>query len=98
MKKKNASAFTMMGELYMSGDGMPQDKEKAKDMFLQAFELGDDSAACKHLGNLFANEDDLPNAMHWWTLAATRQVNPCISSRCNLGRNEMTFLKCPQRA
>lgn len=98
MGKGNASAFTMMGEFYMFGDGVQQDHEKAKDMFLKAFELGEDSAACRHLGNLFANKNDLPKAMHWWTLGATRQVNPCINSRCNLGRSEMTSLKCPGRA
>ena len=89
MDKGNAEAFNMLGSSYAEGKhGMPQDFQKANELWLKAAELGC-SMAYYNLGQAYrlgrGVEMDMNKAKHYWEIAA---MNGHIKARHNLGCTE----------
>ena len=89
MDANNAHSFNQMAGLYRRGDMvMPQDYEKANELYLKAGELGC-NGAYYNLGTSYADgmgvEVDKKKAKHYWELAA---MNGSVVARHNLGRME----------
>ena len=82
----DANAIHNLGCGHYNGEyGLPQDYEKALDLWHQAGELGNATANC-NIGNAHYNgngvERDMKQAKHYWALAA---VGGDVDSRYNLG-------------
>ena len=86
-EKGNANAFYMLGVYYAEGEmGLPQDRQKANDLYLKAGELGC-AGAYHNLGNSYYSGErgvdvDRKKAKHYWELAA---MNGHVAARYNLG-------------
>jgi len=85
MEKENGGAFSFLAGCYEDGNGLPQDYQKALELFLKAGELGC-ATAYFNLGNSYYNgtgvEVDKRKAKHYFELAA---MNGNIKARHNLG-------------
>ena len=86
MDKGNALAFVALGSCYTSGThGLPQDHQKAHELFLKSGELGC-AGAYYTLGQKFrvgeSVEKDVRKAKHYFELAA---VMGSLDARYNLG-------------
>ena len=89
MDKSNASAYYQLGGYYSHGtDGMPQDWEKANELYLKGGELGH-AGAYLNLGVAYEQgkgvEMNMKKAKHYYELAA---MNGDIHARNNLGNVE----------
>jgi len=89
MDKGNSRAFNTLGFAYKRGDyGLPQDTEKANELYLKAGELGC-AVAYYNLGNSYKDgtgvEVDMKKCKHYWELAA---MKGCVTARHNLGCSE----------
>jgi uncharacterized protein len=87
--KGNARAFNTLGFAYKRGDyGLPQDTEKANELYLKAGELGC-AVAYYNLGNLYKDgmgvEVDMKKCKHYWEQAA---MMGCVTARHDLGCSE----------
>ena len=88
----DAAAVNVLANTYLKGSrGLPQDNEKANELWLRAGKLGD-AMAYNNIGNSYYQgrgvERDLKKAKHYWELAA---VGGYVAARHNLGgleRNE----------
>ena len=85
----NAESIFQLGGYYARGlYGLPQDDQKANELFLKAGELGC-ATAYYNLGNSYDNgrgvESDMKKAKHYYELAA---IKGCVNARHNLGRLE----------
>ena len=90
VEKGNADAFYRLAFYYAEGsDGMPQDHQKANELWLKAGELGCAKAYSK-LGYSYDNgrgvEIDKMKAKHYWEFAA---MNGNVHARFNLGALEL---------
>ena len=90
MNKGNALAYNVFGGHYREGSyGIPQDWNKANELYLKAGELGC-GAAYYNLGIAYdlgnGVEVDYKKAMHYYELAA---MDGFVSARYNLGASEM---------
>lgn len=85
MEKENGEAFSFLAGCYEDGSGLPQDYQKALELFLKAGELGC-ATAYYNLGNSYYNgtgvEVDKRKAKHYFELAAMNGHN---KARHNLG-------------
>ena len=87
MDKGNAQAFFTCGNHFYCGDilGLPQDHQKANDLWLKAGELGCAAAYC-NLGLSYDDgygvERNTKKAIHYWELAA---MGGDTTARNNLG-------------
>ena len=86
INKGNANAYYMLAGCYVDGEmGLPQDRQKANDLYLKAGELGC-AGAYFNLGNAYCSgrgvEVDMKKAKHYWELAA---VNGSARARYNIG-------------
>jgi TPR repeat protein len=75
----NTSAMVDLGECYSSGDGVPQDENKALEWFKRAAEAGN-TAGMVSLGGMYllgvaGSDPDYVEAARWFTKAADRD-NP----------------------
>jgi len=89
MEKGNANAFNHLAGFYAQGiNGMPQDYQKANELFLKAGELGY-AEAYFNLGLSYQNGDavevDMKKAKHYFELAA---MGGNVKARTNLGFTE----------
>jgi len=89
MDNGNANAFNQIASYYERGDyGLPQDTEKANELYLKAGELGC-AAGYYNLGNAYycgrGVELDMKKAKKYWELAA---MNGNVFARYNLGGME----------
>ena len=89
LEKSNADAFNHFAGFYAEGTmGLPQNWEKANELYLKAGQLGC-AVGYKNLGDSYAEgngvEVDKKKAMHYLELAA---MNGCEYARHNLGIRE----------
>ena len=88
MEADNADAFEMLAGMYANGDGVPQDRSKANELYLRAGELGC-AGAYHNLGVAYDNgrgvEVDKKKAKHFYELAA---MKGSVNARHNLGIHE----------
>ena len=84
-EKGNADAYYVLGGCYALGNGLPQNRAKANELYLKAGELGC-AAAYFNLGNAYDNgrgvEIDKQKAKYFYELAA---MNGSVKARHNLG-------------
>jgi len=86
----HAAAINAMGGYYQRGEhGLPQDNDKALELYRQAAELGD-ATSHYNIGKAYmlgeGVEISMKRATHYWELAAIRGIR---EARHNLGVNEM---------
>ena len=98
INKGNANAYYMLAGCYVDGEmGLPQDRQKANELYLKAGELGC-APAYFNLGNTYSCgrgvEVDEEKAKHYYELAA---INGSVKARHNLGVLEAQAGN-PQRA
>jgi len=89
MDKGNSEAFNTLAGIYYRGlMGMPQDYQKANELYLKAGELGC-AEGYYNLGNSYVNGDgvevDTKKAQHYYELAA---IMGDLDARYNLGSDE----------
>ncbi len=81
---------------YYNGDGVDQDYEKAAELFEQASEAGDISAAY-YLGLMYQEgtgvEQDIDEAVKWYTMAIEK-LNEYIGNEQNSGPDELKEALC----
>lgn len=61
---KHPHACVVTGSAHRVGNGVPLDKDKAREFYQAGCELGD-AAGCARVGQLYAEANDEPNAMTW---------------------------------
>jgi hypothetical protein len=73
IKEQDAASIDYLGYLYLEGKGGEQQLDTAKQLFLQAAELGS-SQACRNLGNMYylarGVEPNIEMAMEWYRKGA----------------------------
>ena len=89
MAKGNGDAFAMFAGYYVNGSrGLPQDRQKAKELLLKAGELGC-ASGYYNLGVAYDEgrgvEVNMKKAKYYWELAA---MNGSVNARHNLGSVE----------
>jgi len=92
MAKGNGDAFAMLAGYYVNGsEGLPQDRQKAKELFLKSGELGC-AGGYYNLGVAYDEgrgvEVNMKKAKYYWELAA---MKGSIHARHNLGSIEGEF-------
>jgi len=82
MDNGNGDAFNHLGGYYLRGESLPQDYQKANELYLKAGELGC-ASAYYNLGTAFDNgrgvEVDKKKANYYWELAAHSSKVQCWS-------------------
>ena len=73
-EKGSTSADFILGDMYAKGQGVPQDYDKAIELYKQSAD-GGDSLSMQRLGEIYENgsygqEKDLEEALKWYKLAA----------------------------
>ena len=103
MEKGYAEAYYVLGQHYAKGVlGLPQDQQKANELFLKAGELGCASGYC-NLGNAFEQgrgiEVDRKKATHYWEIATmmgslqARNILACMEVEAgNVNRADKHFM------
>ena len=83
---KQADELNHQGERYHFGQGVKQDYQKARALYLQAVQLGSAQAA-NHLGRLYTNGEGVPKnteeAQKWYVKSV--ELDPSLGNRCMNG-------------